>query len=676
MSRNPKRGIILCVCTALAALLHGGVAEAGLWGYRAAQDPMFGEGALVGAHSDVPPGWTMNRMDPVGQMGSARRDPFVSIDPTAGHIRETYSQGGVETEPPLVAGLDEYSTLLTERNYRKLWKNSSRDSRSVLRGARTRQRGPLSYDIPIQIPKFARGLLGSGTPNIDVSGSETITFSGVSDWTVRPPNSVVGERKRPSAFPSLEMKQDLQVNLTGSIGDKIKVDVDQSSNVQTSLDNKVKLRYEGDEDDMIKSIDLGNTNLSLQGASIRREGLFGVKTVAKLGNVDLVTIASKQEGKSETSRFTPSGEKRHVKIADLDYIKRQYFFISDHQMVWHRGTLQVWRDDGNGFNNTGNTLPGIARFNPRADSTDVAGNPQVHGTFDVLTQGTDFDVFFPYKVTDPTARLGTEIPVIKLRYPLNPNDVLAVAYVEDSAGVDLRIGDPDPNTENTSLGKPLRSVLLKMIKPSFDGLTTIPGGRFDPSDKWYRALAYELRNFYDLTARNIARETVVLKVRKLEGGQSVDPDAINRKPLLEILGLDQKGTQFGTAPDGRIDDQFLETESGVVFFQDLHPYAPGCAATPGFQCMDDTNRNILGDSTLANPNVYYTKAPDFTSQTRYYIDAEFKSSRQGTSWGASTSCRTPSRSKSTTSSRRRTPITSSTTTPGSSPSVARPGPTR
>src|SRR5204862_3657209 len=133
-------------------------------------------------------------------------------------------------------------------------------------------------------------------------------------------------------------------------------------------------------DDMIKSIDLGNTNLSLQGASIRQEGLFGVKTVAKLGNVDLVTIASKQEGKSETSRFTPSGEKRQVRIADLDYIHRQYFLLSDHPMSWDRSSLRVFRDDAIASNNT-NETPGLVRLDPTLDSTST--NPQASGTFTV-----------------------------------------------------------------------------------------------------------------------------------------------------------------------------------------------------------------------------------------------------------------------------------------------------
>jgi hypothetical protein len=563
----------------------------------------------------------MNQLDPSGMPGPAVRDPYVSIDPATGRIRENYLQGGVETQPPLVSDLDAYSDLLSQRNYRKLWKNSSRETRSISRTGAKRASSLLHVQLPAMftVPKPLKGILGDGRPNIDVSGSETITLSGVSDWTVRPKGSVEFEHKRPSAFPSLEMKQDLQVNLTGSIGDKIKVDVDQSSNVQTQLDNKVKLRYEGDEDDMIRSIDLGNTNLSLQGASIRQEGLFGVKTVAKLGNVDLVTIASKQEGKSETSRFTPSGEKRQVKIPDLDYIKRTYFLISNHPMTWDRASLRVFKDNSNPSDNA-TERTGLVRLDPTQDSLST---PQARGSFAVLHPGIDYEVFFPY--ITPT---GTDIPVLRMRSSLNTADLLAVTYVENVGGNLTPIGNPDPNAENSGQQKPADSYLLKMVKPRAEMLPELAGGRYDPTAPWYPALQYEMRNFYDLTAKNISKETLDLKIRRLDAGQSVDPDRVDDKPLLEITGLDQHGVTFADPADGRIDEgqNYLDAENGILFFPDLHPFAPGCV--PYFMCLDDTTRNIL-KGEKANEHVYYTKNPDFTSQNRYYIDAQFKSSQSG-----------------------------------------------
>ena len=617
MIQNPKPRIILFICSVLAgALLMGGQARAGIWSYRKAVDPVAGDGAFPD-QGGLPSWWTLTRVDPNGM--PVNPDPQVDFDPTIGRFRESYTQGGVEMHPPLISDLDQYSSLLSTRTYRKLWRDGSRQSRSVTRG--TKKKPGLSYDLPFKLPKVARSILGDGAPNIDVSGSETITLSANSDWTVRSQNAAQFETARQSAFPSLEMKQDLQVNLTGSIGDKIKVDVDQSSNVQTSLDNKVKLRYEGDEDDMIKSIDLGNTNLSLSGASIRQEGLFGVKTVAKLGNVDVVTIASKQEGKSETARFTPTGEKRQVKIPDLNYIPRQYYLLSNHPMTWDPTSLRVYRDDKNpGNNKAGTSLPGLARLDPTlpADST----NPQFTGDFDALTVGTDYDLLpQTYQLSN-----GQYIPIIHMKYPLGLTDVLVVSYAETGPTAQ-NVGDVSSQA-NPALGKTADSILVKVIKPTIDIPKTVDG-KYDPTDPWYPVILYELRNFYDLTARDIALETLTLRVRRRDSRQSVDPEAPGGTPLIQVLGLDQEGTTgVGSNPDGKVDNRYLNTVSGIVFFPDFHPFDP-TRCDPRFPlCGDNPVRNTLAADS-ANPNVYFTKSPDPNTQSLYYIEAEFKSSQQG-----------------------------------------------
>ena len=619
MIRNPKPRIILFVCFGLAAAVLGtGKARAGLWAYRGAGDPTLTSGSLAGDPDPLFPNWVMRRYDPNGLEEPGRQDPDVAFDPTHGQVRETVSEGGVETGIPLVASVDDYNNLLTARTYRKLWRDGSKDTRSIARGA-ARKRPGLSYDIPIKLPKIVRGILGDGAPNIDVSGSETITLSGNSDWNVKSKNAAQGEFKGQSAFPSLEMKQDLQVNLTGSIGDKIKVDVDQSSNVQTSLDNKVKLRYEGDEDDMIKSIDLGNTNLSLQGASIRQEGLFGVKTVAKLGNVDLVTIASKQEGKSETARFTPSGEKRQVYISDLNYIARQYFLLGDSVLHWDPASLKVYRDDRNTNNNKIGipASPGNARLDPTLPVSPT--NPQIAGNFDLLTLGTDYtlvpDRFVPQG--------GGQIPYIKMNYPMNTTDFLAVAYVDTVAGVPTDVG-----VVNVAAGD---SLLLKALRLGNEEPGVV-GNDYDRNDPWFPVINYELRNFYDLTARDIAAETVTLRVRRRDNGQSVDPEQDpSGTSYLRVLGLDQEG-QGGpnTTFDGRLDSRFLIAAEGVVWFPDLRPFDPEC---PGDFPLCNLLTNVGHDNTLtgssANPYVYFTRNPDLQTQTRYYIDAQFKSSQTG-----------------------------------------------
>ena len=631
MRRSLRLGLPLSL---LLALWAWGSAQASPWQFRAMPSPdqEIRTGSDGQPYNGLPAGWKFAAPAPGEDYPTGQSNVTVSFDPLSGTILESYREGNVEVREPLVITPEEYNQVLTDRNRRKLWQEESRQTRSVARG-QARTGGIFRVELPVQLPKLVRSVVGDGAPNIEVSGSETITLSGTRDWNVGP--RIQTERKNQGGFPSLEMKQDMNVNLTGSIGDRIKVDVDQSSNVQTSVDNKVKLRYEGDEDDMIRLVELGNTNLSVEGASFRQEGLFGIKTIAKLGNVEMTAIASKQDAKTETSRFTPSGDNKSVQIADLDYIKRTYYLISDLPIRLKPGSLKIYRDNGFGIDNTqGNVIKGIARFDPSLP-TDPSTNPERPGNFTPLDAGTDYEKINPWFIDDNT---GREIPVIHLMAALQPTDILVVAYtVIDDSGAEVQIGDPS-------------KTLFKMIKPPIGEFTTLPTSPFfDPAAPWYKALFYELRNFYDIGGRDIALETLNLKIRAIDLGGATNKDiAGDGTPLVQVLGLDQTGqpgSDSPNSPDGRVDQSYLNPTTGILFFPDLHPFAPDlinhtgqCDSLGGFgsyNCLDNFGRNILRDdpalpsNSRANLSVYYSPSPNAFTDSRYYIDADFKSSQQG-----------------------------------------------
>ncbi len=626
---------------ALLALLPA-AAAAGPWADWLV-DPLYGRSPLDSIPpSPLPSAWVLSQPASYMPGSPTEQTTSVTLDPVAGTIRESSRQGDVEMGFPVISTFAAYDTVLSRRTEKRVWRLLTRQSRSLTRTSAARG-GLFRVELPVQLPKPIRSIVGDGAPNLEVAGSENISLSGQSDWVV---NRLNTEAPHQSAFPSLEMKQELNVNLTGSIGDKIKVDVDQSSNVSSSLDNKVKLRYEGDDDDMVQSVELGNTNLSLAGASFRQDGLFGVKTVMKLGTVDLTTIASKQEGKSETARFTPSGENRSVRVLDLDYVKHQYYFIADHPLTYDHGSLVVYRDDQNPANDlTTGAIPGVARLYTDVDSSSTT-NPQYEGHFDRLQAGQDYDVITPYV----TARAGIEIPVIKLHVPLAETDVLGVAYIEHGAGGTIdTVGSIAPGIVKP--GKDATQILLKLIKAGPDAIGRDPSGRYITTDPLFPLLNFELRNFYDLNARNIDLTTLTLVVRRSDSNLAVDPDNINGIPLVQILGLDKVGKP-GSAnpnrPDGQIDDQYIDQTEGRIFFPDLHPFDPDTLAPAsgscspgysGFLCLEHTGasgdqvqNNILregGAGNLANPNVYYYKTVNEATDARYYIDAQFKSSQQG-----------------------------------------------
>lgn len=648
MRRSLRLGLPLSLFLAQWAW---GSAQAAPWQFRAMPSPdqEMRTGGDGQPYNGLPVGWKFVAPPPGEDYPTGQSNVSVSFDPLSGTILETYREGDVEVREPLVITPEEYNQVLTDRNRRKLWQEDSRQTRSVARG-QARNGGIFRVELPVQLPKLVRSVVGDGAPNIEVSGSETITLSGTRDWNVGP--RVQTERKNQAGFPSLEMKQDMNVNLTGSIGDRIKVDVDQSSNVQTSVDNKVKLRYEGDDDDMIRLVELGNTNLSVEGASFRQEGLFGIKTIAKLGNVEMTAIASKQDAKTETARFTPSGDNKQVQIGDLDYIKRTYYLISDRPIRLKPGTLQIYRDNGFSIDNSqGNIIKALARLDPSSPPDTLGGtNPERNGNFTPLDPGTDYEKINPWLIDDSS---GREIPVIRLLTALQPQDVLAVSYTMiDDTGAEIKVGDVSP-AANPVLGKPADISLLKMVKPPFDDFPSDPvTGLMSPSAPWYRALFYELHNFYDIGGRDIALETLNLKIRSINAGGANNPEAVDvggrSVPLVQILGLDQQslpGADNLNIPDGRVDSQFLNPVTGILFFPDLHPFAPDttnptglCNTAGGFgsyNCLDNFGRNILRDdpalpaASRSNLSVYYSRNPNAFTDSRFYIDADFKSSQQG-----------------------------------------------
>src|SRR5439155_702367 len=76
------------------------------------------------------------------------------------------------------------------------------------------------------LPKRVQSLLGPGSPALNVSGSENIRLAGESNWT----NQQIGPlgQKR-SLFPSLDMQQDLNIQLEGQLSDRIRVNLLQNS---------------------------------------------------------------------------------------------------------------------------------------------------------------------------------------------------------------------------------------------------------------------------------------------------------------------------------------------------------------------------------------------------------------------------------------------------------------
>ncbi len=533
----------------------------------------------------VPPYYLDDRLLGPGNGGSLRPplDPRVlqvRVDSQNDRVATSVAAADVTLTPERVETLSDYAQRMTQAGLRRSWVKASRERVNNVPQESARSGSGLQISVPVQLPTAVKSLLGVGTPSINVSGSERISISGRSNWTNQ--ENVYGRGQ--SLFPQLDMKQDLQVNVSGSLGDKMLIDVAQSSGAQTSLSNRVALRYNGYEDDVVRKLHLGNTQLSLPGTqyvsySGRNDGLFGVMSEARFGESDVALIASKQEARSERASYTGTTQLRTVAIEDWNYIERSYFLLqqpdslvdADGNLIAGApavdvGSVQVFIAD-NIDDNLEGEQPGYAELaDPRPSST--SDTVRVFGKFDRKEPIRDFEVRLDL--------YGSSFPVLQLLTPVPRTATLAVAYRDARGDVGTTEGD---------------TLRLKLLKAPLDRHLIVDGFYADDPavDPLAPAREYELRNFYNLGASGLNPQSTLIHVKRLTGGgqqesieQVQDSQTGQNLTYIEITGLDLLNqTQGGTPVAGQdgIVDQFTNAnwadwERGILFFPDLRPFAP------------------------------------------------------------------------------------------------------
>ena len=468
-----------------------------------------------------------------------------------------------------------------------------------------------NIDIPVRFPKTLGRIIGQGA-NIQVSGSESITFSGETQYFIKDRDNESGGQRK---FPELDMRQQLNINLTGTIGEKVKVEVAHNSESQVPLENRIKLRYEGFEDEVIQKIEVGNTNLSLPGNqfvsfSSNQQGLFGVKVLGKAGKLDFTAIMSQQQGRTDRETYTGSSREDSIVINDLDFVKNRYFVVNDYDSIID---IRVFIDDDNVTNNDGSQVQSMAFID--ADPTQPSVNEQT-GWFDELEEAKDYFI-------------NREIGILILNKSLPDNYTFAV-WCSTAAG---EIGNvPFEASYDSS-----QSATLKLIRP--------PVEFYKPTDAqfgetWY----YQLRNVYDLRARGILPDGFELKVFRKAAGAEERFDQQGEMTFLRLMGLDLEGQVPGEPPDDLIDIEYrgrgnritekpgvpagaglpyyptimVDYEAGLLYFPDLRPFDPAYShQLPG-----------VDDATLEETNpVLYDNHDPRTTDSKYEIQVKYRTSQ-------------------------------------------------
>jgi len=573
-------------------------------------------------------------------------------DPQTNTYTYTKKAGKVNLTSPYSYSLEEYQELNLQRSLQSYWRERSLGSAAAGQGGVIPQ-------IHIGGEVFDR-IFGGNTIDIRPQGSAEVTF-GINSQRRDDPSIDIRQRRT----TNFDFRQRIQMSVMAKIGDKIEFNTNYNTEATFDFENKLKLKYEGKEDEIIKLIEAGDITFPLTSTLITgSQSLFGLKTQMQFGRATVTAVFSQQ--KSETSNITVEGGAQTSKfsLTALDYEDNKHFFISQYfaqnydraldslpivQSNINITKIEVWvtnigpavTDNRNivafmdlGERDPYNTsiMPNPAQSYPDNTSNDLltkfdttairninAVSNYLQGAPFGYTAGTDFDKVENARKLNPSEyTFNSKLGFISLNATLNSDQVLAVAYQYTVIGQDkiYQVGefsDQGITSPSALVVKLLKSTALNTRLPLWDLM---------------------MKNVYNIGAFQVNREDFILNILYSGNENTVPtgyftegPDNISGIPLLRIFNFDRLDPQLNPPHDGLFDfidnagtqGGTIQSSNGRIYFTVREPF--------GQYLRNKLNNQQLADKYAFDSLYTLTKsgAQQYPDKNRYLIEGQYKS---------------------------------------------------
>nr|WP_301005391.1 cell surface protein SprA [Lunatimonas sp.] len=559
-----------------------------------------------------------------------------------------------QVDPNYSVDFGSFSRMEELRLRQEYWRNRSRgmDGESAVGG-----RGlipPMTMS-----PTFDR-IFGGNEITIVPTGNVNLDFGGIFRRIDNP--SIPVRQQRNGGF---NFNQQIQMSVNGMLGQKVRVGANFDSNNSFDFENQLKVEYAGFEEDIIKSIEIGNVSMPVQNSLIQgATNLFGVKTQMQFGKLFMTTVASTQRGRRDEIIIEGGNQGRPFEIRASNYDENRHFFLShffrDNYENWLRGLPQVlsgvqitrvevyimnranntqtlrnfaaFMDLGEGQRihrpdnpnigsgtpqapaaNNSNNLFASLRNNPSFRSFENASNAIANELG--LERGVDFEqVNGARKLESNEYTFHRELGYFSLFRKLQNDEIVAVSYEYTYNGQSYKVGELSEDYQN----RPENEVIfLKLLRPARIN-TQVP--------TW----DLMMKNIYNLNANQIKREGFQLQIiyrddrTGLDNPSLLEGQNVRDIPLIRLMGLDRLNPQNDPVPDGNFDfvpGLTIRPEQGLVIFPSLEPFGrsiaqnflPSEANLVQKYVYDTLYRTTLADAELVTRlNKYFLKG-SFTS---------------------------------------------------------------
>jgi cell surface protein SprA len=575
----------------------------------------------------------------------------VIYDPINNEYTITDKIGSFDYRNPASMSFDEYRKWDTRKALDNYWKERANASSGATRLGVIPQ-------LRVGGAVFDR-IFGGNTIDVRPQGSAELIFGVISN---RRDDPFISKSLRRTTNFDFDMK--IQLSLMAKIGDKIEFNTNYNTEATFDFENKLKLKYEGKEDEIIKIIEAGNVSMPVNSSLITgSQSLFGLKTQLQFGKATVTGVFSQQQSQVENITVQGGAQTQKFSTQALDYEENRHFFMGQYYRDQYEGALktlpvitsninitkiEVWitnigaavtenrnlvafQDIGEKEPYNQNVHPSVQFPYPDNSSNDLlylldtSQVRNINTATNYLTQQKGFTPGIDFEKVESARKLNaseymynSRLGFISLNTTINPDQTLAVAYQYTVLGDEkvYQVG------EFSDQGIPTTSCLMVKLLKSTATNTNIP--------LW----DLMLKNVYNLSAYNINREDFTLNILYSGNSSAVPtgfftdgPEGIKGVPLIQLFGFDNLDPQNNPPHDGVFDfidnaareGGTIQSSNGRVFFPVLEPFGSYL-------------RNKINDKTFADKYCYdslytmtKTGAQQFPDKNKYLMEGQYKS---------------------------------------------------
>ncbi|MBI4520527.1 MAG: cell surface protein SprA [Gemmatimonadetes bacterium] len=365
-------------------------------------------------------------------------------------------------------------------------------------------------------------------------------------WTrFRPCDPAFQFSCNPSLFPQLRPDVQFGVQVSGTISDRIHVNVDYDQTREFSAANNINLYYQGLGHEVLQRVEVGDVSLALPNSRFLTQGIpagnFGFKAMGRSGPLEFQGVWAQQRGDLSSREFLLSGvgaargfvQEDTLVVDDADYLRGQFFFLVDPRAIRgypHIDVLALTAGDAPPDQAPGRDPIQLYRFesNPLT-AQQVEGYIQVNARAGVGTDSIVESGWFRYLEPGVDYFVHASGLWIALRSPLRREEMLAAAFITQAGDT---VGDYNPERlHNAGLRPRLR--LLKASGPNHQ-----PG-----RPTW----DLEMHQIYRVSGSNsvdVGSVALTISLGELSAGQTFKRAPDGREiTLLRLLGLDEEAPQ-------------------------------------------------------------------------------------------------------------------------------------